>query len=167
MMSYKGLFSFLSLLMILLISVTSGPGCANVIPPQGGPRDSIPPLLIRANPGDSSRNFTGNRISFSFDEFVDVMNVQENLIVSPIPKINPSVEYRLNTVTVRFREPLEPNTTYSLNFGNAIRDINENNILKQFTYIFSTGQYIDSLQLKGKVFLAESGKPADSTLIVM
>lgn len=141
-------------------------GCANIVPPQGGLRDSVPPLLIKAAPGDSAKNFTSKRITFSFDEFVDLENVHDNLIVSPTPKVEPAIDYKLNTVTVRLRDTLEPNTTYSLDFGNAIKDINEGNILRNFTYIFSTGSYLDSLELHGKVFLAETGK-VDSTLIVM
>jgi hypothetical protein len=161
----KFLFYILIILSILKIQVLPV-GCANIVPPQGGLRDSIPPQLIRANPGDSTRNFNSKRISFSFDEFVDVQNIQENLIVSPTPNRNPFVDYKLNTVTVRLKDTLEPNTTYSLNFGNAIKDNNEGNVLKNFTYIFSTGPYIDSLELHGKVILAETGK-ADSTLIAM
>ncbi len=92
--------------------------------------------------------------------------MQSNLIVSPIPEKFPTVDYRLNTVTVRFRDSLESNTTYSLNFGNSIKDYNEGNVLPGFTYIFSTGASIDSLQLRGNVILAESGK-VDSTLTVM
>ncbi len=137
-----------------------------MIPPQGGPRDSLPPQLIKASPGDSTRNFTGSRISFSFNEFIELQNIQENLLVSPSPKTNPSVDSKLNTVTVRLKDSLEPNTTYSLNFGNAIKDYNEGNLIKEFTYIFSTGNYIDSLELRGKVVLAETGK-TDSTLIVL
>ena len=76
------------------------------------------------------------------------------------------MDYKLNTVTLKLKDTLEPNTTYSLNFGNAIRDVNENNVLKEFTYTFSTGKYIDSLELRGKVILAETGK-TDTTLIVL
>ena len=155
------------ILFILVIpQIVVQTGCANIVPPQGGYRDSIPPLLVKANPGDSAKNFTGKRITFSFDEFVTVENIPENLIVSPTPEIVPSVDYKLNTVTVRLKDTLENNTTYSLNFGNAIKDVNESNVLKNFTYIFSTGSYLDSLELHGKVILAETGKP-DSTLIAM
>ena len=148
----------------LEISVFSS--CANIVPPQGGPRDSIPPLLLKVTPGDSTRNFTGNRIVFSFDEFIDVQNIQDQLLVSPSPLINPSVDYRLNTVTVRIKDTLDANTTYTINFGNAIRDYTEGNPLRGFTYTFSTGPYIDSLELKGNVVLAETGK-LDTTLLVM
>jgi hypothetical protein len=79
-----------SLLVVgVLANIISGPGCANIIPPQGGPRDTIPPVLLKSEPGDSARNFTGNKLTFIFDEFVDVQNVQENLLVSPLPKILP------------------------------------------------------------------------------
>ena len=102
-MSYKSVISATALLIISLISIISGPGCANIIPPQGGPRDSIPPVLLKATPVDSTRNFTGNKIVFTFDEFVDVQAVQENLSVSPSPRINPSVDFKLNTVTVKLK----------------------------------------------------------------
>lgn len=165
-MSYKSVISATALLIISLISIISGPGCANIIPPQGGPRDSIPPVLLKATPVDSTRNFTGNKIVFTFDEFVDVQAVQENLSVSPSPRINPSVDFKLNTVTVKLKDSLEANTTYSINFGDAIKDFTEGNPIKGFTYTFSTGKYIDSLELTGNVMLAETGK-TDSTLIVM
>src|SRR5258705_12121132 len=110
----KRLFLFLLLILFVIQQIVVLPGCANMIPPQGGPRDSLPPQLIKASPGDSTRNFTGTRITFSFNEFVDLQNVQENLLVSPSPKVNPVVESKLNTVTVRIKDSLEPNTTYSL-----------------------------------------------------
>ncbi len=165
-MNYKRLIFSAAILFSIAISVIIGAGCANIVPPQGGPRDSIPPVLLKATPGDSTRNFTGNKITFTFDEFVDVQSVQENMSVSPLPKINPSVEFKLNTVTVKIKDTLEANTTYSFNFGDAIKDYTEGNPLKQFTYTFSTGKYIDSLELTGNVVLAETGK-LDTTLIVM
>ena len=155
----------LSVVLIFSISI-SGPGCANIVPPQGGPRDSLPPQLEKADPRDSAIHFTGNKISFTFDEYVDAQNAQQELLVSPTPGINPTVEYRLKTVTVRLKDTLDANTTYILNFGNGIRDYNEGNVLKGFTYIFSTGATIDSFEIHGRVLLAETGT-TDSTLIVM
>lgn len=158
-------YFFVTIILILKIQVLTI-GCANIIPPAGGPRDSIPPTLIEATPSDSSRNFKDKRISFTFDEYVEIQNIQENMIVSPTPLIFPSVESRLKTVSVKLRDTLEPNTTYTLNFGDAIKDYNESNVLKNFTYVFSTGPSLDSLELHGKVILAETGK-RDTTLIVM
>ncbi|MCX6316340.1 MAG: Ig-like domain-containing protein [Bacteroidetes bacterium] len=165
-MKYRNLFSFLAVAALVAMSVTGGSGCANIIPPQGGPRDSLPPVLLKADPGDSARNFTGSKITFTFDEFVEVQNITENLMVSPLPVNSPVVDYKLKTVTLRIKDSLEANTTYSFNFGNAIRDYTEGNPYKNFTYTFSTGRYLDSLQLTGKVVMAETGK-TDSTLIVM
>jgi hypothetical protein len=88
------------------------------------------------------------------------------LIVSPIPTNTPTVTRKLSTVTVKLRDTLEPNTTYSLNFGNTIKDVNEGNIMKNFTYTFSTGSYFDSLEFRGNILLAETGE-VDSTLTVM
>lgn len=162
----KKVFLFFALFLLLSKILVLDSGCANIIPPSGGPRDSLPPVLAKANPGDSTRNFTGNRITFTFNEFVELQNAQQALIISPLPRNFPSVEYRLNTVTVKMKDSLETNTTYHFNFGESIRDFTEGNVLKNFSYTFSTGNYIDSLELRGKVLLAETGK-TDTTLIVM
>jgi hypothetical protein len=141
-------------------------GCANIIPPGGGPKDSLPPVLLAATPRDSTRNFKAKQITLTFDEYVTLDNIQENLIVSPNPKNIPEITSRLRNVTVKLKDSLEPNTTYAINFGNAVKDVNEGNIAKQFTYVFSTGNTIDSGSLSGVVQLAANGK-FDSTLIVV
>lgn len=157
--------------LLILITTVAGiiigsTGCANIIPPSGGPRDSIPPVLLKSTPPDSTRNFTGSHITMTFDEFIDLQNARENIILSPVYKTFPVINFKLNTLSIRLKDTLEPNTTYSLNFGNSLKDFNEGNVLKNFTYIFSTGSRIDSLELKGKVILAEDGK-IDSTLIAV
>lgn len=152
-------------LFTLFVSVL-GTGCANIVPPLGGPRDSIPPKLVYVTPKDSSKRFTANKIVFYFNEYIDPKDVRTELIVSPVPKLEPIVDAKLRTLTVKIKDTLQPNTTYSFNFGNAIRDVNEGNILKGFTYVFSTGSYIDSMTFSGNVLVANTGKP-DSTLIVM
>lgn len=156
----------LALFLLLLILTSLFESCANIIPPLGGPKDTLPPIPLSYQPKDSTLNFKGQRIVFSFNEYVTLDQIQENLLVSPTPKIRPTVESKLRTVTVKLRDTLEPNTTYTLNFGKAIRDVNENNPLTNFTYTFSTGSYIDSVELTGNVILAETGKH-DSTLIVL
>lgn len=158
---------FLLLLGFTVYFTTVSSGCANIIPPSGGPRDSLPPQLLSAAPRDSTLNFRGDRITFTFDEYVDdPQDLPNNLLFTPTFELNPEIAVRARTVTVRFRDSLLPNTTYTLNFGNAIRDVNEGNVLKDFVYTFSTGPLLDSLSLSGKVLLAENGK-TDSTLIVM
>ena len=165
MKSSKGPLFFL-FLFGSIIGLLASSGCANIVPPLCGPRDTIPPRLLYVNPHDSAKHFNTNKIVFYFDEYIDPKDVRTELIVSPVAKTDPIVDARLRTLTVRLKDTLQPNTTYSLNFGNAIRDVNEGNILKNFTYVFSTGNYLDSMQLSGNVLIAATGK-TDSTLIVM
>ncbi len=162
----QGLLFILFVTLLIGLSVVGGTGCANIIPPSGGPADSAAPLLIKSSPNDSSLNFRGARIELTFDEYIEVQNAQQELLVSPVPRIQPVVDYRLNTVTVRLRDTLEANTTYTINFGNAIKDVNEGNPARNLTYTFSTGTYFDSLEFRGNVILAETGG-VDTSLIVM
>jgi hypothetical protein len=158
------LFPIIILLISKILTLT---GCANIIPPTGGSRDSLPPLLLKVTPPDSSKGFNTKTITFTFDEFIDQpQEIFKNLIISPLPDTLPVVETKLRTLTVKIKEALEPNTTYYYNFGDAIKDINEGNILYNFSYIFTTGNTLDTLQLSGKVLLAETGG-IDTTLIVM
>jgi len=141
-------------------------GCANIVPPSGGPRDSIPPYAVYAKPKDSSTNIAPKEILISFNEYITTNALQEQLIVSPNIKNNPLIDQRLNMLRVRLSDSLNTNTTYSFQFGNAIRDVNENNIVQNYTYVFSTGNQIDTGKLYGKVQIAETGL-VDSTLIAV
>lgn len=162
----KRIVYFWGILIVTYKLVVSTTGCAQIIPPTGGPRDSLPPIMLKALPKDSTINFTGNKIVLAFDEYIQLDKPEEQLVVSPVPKTNPIVEAKLKEVTIRIKDTLEENTTYSINFGRSLKDLNEGNPYKNFTYLFSTGKYIDSGKLSGKVVVAETGKP-DSTLIVM
>ena len=147
-----------------MVTLTS---CANMLPPSGGPRDSLPPRLVSALPKDSSVNVKTNNITLTFDEYVTLQNIQENLIISPFLKNIPIIDYKLRNVTLKLKDSLEDNTTYSFNFGEAIRDVNENNIARDLTYVFSTGKTVDYNTYRGKVLLAENGKTDSSLLIVV
>jgi len=162
---YKAI-PLLALAVCYCVITTMTSGCAQVGMPMGGPRDTTPPVLLNAAPQNRTLHFTGNHATFTFDEYVHLQDVQKYLLVNPVPKTIPTVTSKLKTVSIKIRDTLQPNTTYSFEFGNAIQDINENNPIRNFTYVFSTGNYIDSLQLQGKVVLAQTGKP-DSTLIVV
>ena len=141
--------------------------CANIIPPTGGPKDTLAPVLVGAMPADSSLHFITKKITLNFDEFVQLSsNFGDEIVVSPYPLLPPLFEARLKTVTIKLRDTLKPNTTYSIDFGNAIQDVNEANVIKNFDYVFSTGNYIANGTLSGKVIEAETGE-TDSTLIVI
>lgn len=156
------LFTAAAVFIIYIVSITAV-GCAQIGAPTGGLKDTIPPILVSAIPKLKTVNFTGNKITLFFDEYINVLDVQKNVVVSPYPKTTPVIDYKLKTVTVKLKDTLLANTTYAINFGNAIVDNNEGNPFREFTYVFSTGPTIDSLQLKGTVLLAETGR-ADSTL---
>ena len=164
----KKLFEYCLLIIstpIVFISIFLS-SCGEQIAPSGGPRDTIPPKFIGSIPSSGAVNFKGNRLVLSFDEFISLDNPFEKLIYSPIPKKNPEATGRLKNVTVELKDSLQKNTTYFIDFSNSIKDINENNVLQQFSFVFSTGSYIDSGFLFGKILIAETGKP-DSTLIAV
>lgn len=163
-MANRILSAFIFLLALYSLATFNG-GCAQIGAPTGGAKDTLAPVLVRSNPEVKSLNIDGNKITLTFDEYVEVADAQNNVLVSPLPKSNPSINYNLKTVTVRLRDTLLPNTTYSINFGNAIKDVNEGNIFQNFTYVFSTGNTIDSATLEGKLVLAETGL-VDSSITV-
>ncbi len=156
-------FFFTAILSALLLT---GPGCANIVPPSGGPRDSLPPLLISSFPKDSATNVITQKIVLNFDEFVELKSPSEKVLVAPYPSQPPLIESKLRSVTIRLKDSLLPNTTYVIDFGDAIADLNEGNILRNFRYVFSTGNQIDSNELTGNIVLAETGK-TDSTLFAL
>jgi uncharacterized protein (DUF2141 family) len=159
-------FSALAVVILGIFIISSGVGCASIVPPTGGPKDSLPPVIVHLDPRDSGRLFNQKKFVITFNEFVQVDEPQKNLIVSPTPKVSPVITIKLRSVIVSIKDTLEPNTTYSFDFGNAIKDLNEGNIFRNFRYVFSTGTTIDTLEISGRVLVAETGR-ADSTLIVM
>ena len=142
-------------LIYTVLSIAIINSCAKRGTPTGGPVDSIPPVLVNASPKLNSVNFDSEEIKLTFDEFVKLDNVQDQLIISP-PIEKTSYEVKpLSGVTkkvfLKFLDSLESKTTYTVNFGNAIKDNNEGNPLTFFNYVFSTGEAIDSLYLKGNI----------------
>ena len=164
--SFVNIFLSILLIIFLFSQLALQVGCAVIVPPEGGLRDSLPPVLTKSTPPNNTLDFPTDRFVLSFDEYVDLDNYQQNMIVSPLPVNAPTVTRKLNTITVKLRDTIQANTTYAFNFGKSIKDVNEGNVMTDFTYIFSTGSYIDSLELDGKVILAETGE-TDSTLTVM
>ncbi|HLO81507.1 MAG TPA: Ig-like domain-containing protein [Chitinophagaceae bacterium] len=134
---------------------------------MGGAKDTIPPMLAKATPTDSATNVKTNRIVLEFSEYIQMQSgAQQQIIVSPVPEVQPLIEARLKNVTIKLKDSLKPNTTYSINFGDVIQDINESNPIKNFTYVFTTGSVIDTGKLSGRIVLAETGL-ADSTIFAI
>ena len=150
-------------LVYILFSVIIIFGCAKRGTPSGGPMDSIPPALVKASPKLNSINFDSEEIRLTFNEWVKLDKVQDQLIISP-PLEKSSYEIKpLSGVTkkvfLKFLDSLSPETTYTINFGNSIQDNNENNPLTFFSYTFSTGETIDSLYIRGNTKDAFSQEP--------
>lgn len=143
--TFKLLF-FVSFLIILVIG-----GCANIKTPLGGPRDSIPPKVIKESPKNMTTNFAAERIEIEFDEYFKLRNEFTEISISPDLDKLPFFKVRKKTLEIKFDKPLEKNITYSINFGKAIADVNEGNLLKDYSYVLSTGDKIDSLSISGNV----------------
>ena len=128
-------------------------GCAKKGSITGGLKDTIAPTLKISFPENFSTNFKGNQIKLTFDEYIKLKGLEKQLIVSPPMKNEPLIIPSSVTkyLTIQIKDTLQPNTTYSFNFGQSITDNNEGNPLNQFKYVFSTGPYIDSLDLGGRV----------------
>lgn len=133
--------------------------CANTTTPQGGPRDTIPPVLMVATPENYSTEFGAKRIFIEFNEYVQLKDQHKEFFTSPRMKSKPTLSIRGRGVMIDIKDTLREDQTYVLNFGAALRDNNEGNPLHSFSYVFSTGSEIDSMWLSG--YTADAQK-ADS-----
>lgn len=133
---------------LLLLLLTT---CARVGTPTGGAQDAFPPRAIHYSPDSAATGVKGKRIVIRFDEYITLNGINEQLIISPPLSVSPEITIRNKELIVDIRDTLRPNTTYTISFGNSIRDITENNILNNFCYVFSTGSSIDSLRIRGRV----------------
>lgn len=143
--------------------------CARKGSPSGGPKDLTPPTLTKTEPDSMTINFRAKRIRLYFDEFIKLEDVQNQLIVSPPLKYQPEIKPQGGAgkyVEIMFKDTLRENTTYTLNFGQSVQDNNEGNPSRFLTYVFSTGDYIDSLKVSGVVKDAFK-KKADEFISVM
>ena len=144
----KSIFRFLCLILVVIMA-----SCAKRGSITGGDKDTIAPVLKASFPKNFSTNFNGKEIKLVFDEYVKLKNVNKQLIISPPMKIQPEIlpQTASKILTIKLKDTLQPNTTYSFNFGQSIQDNNEGNSYSQFKYVFSTGAYIGSLKINVKV----------------
>jgi len=141
-------------------------GCANRgIGPQGGPKDSLPPVVLKSSPENGALEFHGKRIDVAFNEYLQLDNVSQNLIMSPPQQRPPEVKARGKHLTVLFVDSLRDSTTYTLDFGRAICDYTEKNPYANYTFSFSTGSVIDTLEVRGKVYDAATLNPLGNIFV--
>ena len=139
--------------------------CASIGSPEGGPRDYTPPQVVKTSPAPGTLNFKGNKVEITFDEIVNLKDQQKKVIISPAPRTMPLIRSMGKKVTVEFRDPLEENTTYVIDFSNAIEDNNESNQLDGYTFAFSTGDQIDTLAVSGIVLRAKDLEPMQHIIV--
>jgi len=125
--------------------------CAQVVPLTGGDKDQQSPKLVEAVPENQTLNFAGNKVVLKFDEYVQLKDLFNQLIITPQLNEQPEITSKGKSIEIQFKESLKKETTYKIYFGNAIADITEGNVLSDFEYVLSTGASIDTLKLKGKV----------------
>lgn len=155
------------LVILALITTSLFNSCANIIPPTGGPRDTIPPKIISSFPPVYSTEVMPSTIVITFDEFIELDNLQQQFLISPPQEQLPVIRHRGRSITIELKSDLAPNTTYSLNFGNAVLDLNERNPLRNFKYVFSTGKTIDSLTISGMVLSAFENKAQENITVML
>jgi uncharacterized protein (DUF2141 family) len=151
-----------TLLLTILILISA---CARVSAPQGGPKDLTPPSLVSSVPNDGQTLYKGNTILLVFDEPVTTKSIETKLIITPSIKGSFKTKTRRNTIQLTFDSAFNENTTYTLNFGSTITDVNESNIPKNLYLSFATGNQIDSLTLSGQVRNLYTSDPVEDALV--
>lgn len=141
--------------------------CAQPGNPGGGPKDNTPPEVLKTEPPNRSANFNSKKITITFNEFVELDNINQKALISPPMDKLPDFKPKGKSVQVKFNETLKDSTTYSIYFADAIVDLTEGNPALNYTYIFSTGPKVDSLSLLGKVTNAFDLKPRGSVYVLL
>ena len=149
----------------ILVAALMLASCANRgIGPQGGPKDSIPPMPRVSEPVQGALNFQGKKIEITFNEYIQLDNIAANLLMSPPQQTPPDVKARGKNLIIQFKDSLLDSTTYTIDFGNAVCDYTEKNPLRGYSFYFSTGPEIDTLEYRGRVFDAATLNPVIGVL---
>ncbi|MCK4664110.1 MAG: Ig-like domain-containing protein [Bacteroidales bacterium] len=160
----KKQLKYSSLILLLLVLIVS---CAKVVAPTGGEKDTSPPEIVKSSPENFSVNFTDKKIIITFDEYIQLKNVNQELLTSPPHNEKPEIKLRGKSLVINIKDTLEQDVTYNLNFNNAIADNNESNILKNYQYIFSTGNIIDTLFIVGHLYNAFNLDFEEETFVML
>lgn len=156
------------LIFSIFLIITLGYGCASIQTPTGGPKDSIPPKVLKETPANFTTNFKSKEINIQLDEYFKISNEAKEFSVSPATDKNPSFKIKKKILNIKFQDTLASNTTYTINFGRGLVDYNEGNILKNYMYVLSTGNKIDSLTISGTVVNTLTKKPVlDATVFII
>lgn len=161
------LSSKVAIFIFYLLILSSTIRCANMQQPTGGPRDSIAPVLLHETPPNLTTKFSARKIVLNFDEFIKLNNVTKEISISPDMETLPDFQVKRRALEIELPNQLEENTTYVINFGEAIADNNEGNAFKNYSYVFSTGDEIDSLNISGQVINALTNEPEIQISVIL
>ncbi|HEU0124739.1 MAG TPA: Ig-like domain-containing domain, partial [Flavobacterium sp.] len=164
MLKNKKLYFFPDFLVLILVASFIY-SCAAMKSPEGGPRDLTPPKILKITPENFKTNFNAKKIIIEFDEYIKLNNEYKEFSISPELEKAPELKVKFKRLEITLPDSLEKNTTYTLNFGKSIVDLNESNELKNFSYAFSTGPTLDSLSISGNVTNAITGEPELETTV--
>lgn len=139
--------------------------CANPVSPQGGPKDADPPEVVSCDPPNLTTKFKASSFRIEFNEFISLKNPVNEIFISPPQKSQLDTRLKGRSLVVKMEDSLAPNTTYAVTFGKAIIDLTEGNVLMGFSYVFSTGDYVDTLSLQGTLTTAFDHKPQKDVFI--
>ena len=155
---------FSTLLVTFLLLILGAAGCAKQSSPEGGPYDMTPPRVVRCTPEMGSTNVSTHRVRITFDEYIQLERGEDKIIYSPPQRIPPKALVNQKQLIVTYQDSLIANTTYTINFNRAIKDYNEGNYIEQYVYAFSTGDYLDTMQVSGQVLDAYTLQPVPRIL---
>lgn len=155
---------FSTLLVTFLLLILGAAGCAKQSSPEGGPYDMTPPRVVRCTPEMGSTNVSMHRVRITFDEYIQLERGEDKIIYSPPQRIPPKALVNQKQLVVTYQDSLIANTTYTINFNRAIKDYNEGNYIEQYVYAFSTGDYLDTMQVSGQVLDAYTLQPVPRIL---
>lgn len=143
--------------------------CAEQRPLSGGPKDTQPPRLdsSRYSTPNLQTNFREKEIILTFNEWVVLNDASNQILISPPLQNKPEVKIKHKSIVLKFKEDLQPNTTYTLQFGEAVKDFTENNAAQNLRFVFSTGPVLDSLTISGQIIDALTGTPAEKVWVMM
>lgn len=152
---------------LIILMLTAFTRCAKQTTPTGGPRDTIPPLLIQSVPAHQTTSFKGQRIELSFDEYITLNNPREQLLITPSIGKDFEMTVRKKTAYLELNTELQDSTTYTINFRESVQDVTEKNPAPNLQLAISTGSYIDSLSIAGNVYQLLAGTPAKNAAVAL
>ncbi len=163
----KRLISVILILSPIVFTILLLSSCANIGSISGGPKDSIPPEMLGSRPAMNDTSFADKKIDIYFDEYFELKDINQEFVASPPFKEKPDFKIRKRSLRIKFNEPLKDSVTYTLKFGNAVADYNEGNILKDFQFVFSTKNEIDSFAIQGNLKNAFDLKVPENTFVLI